>query len=200
MFGSEAPPQDESTPFHPRSPYAAAKAAAHYATQNYREAYDLHASCGILFNHESERRGETFVTQKIARAAARISVGLQDVLLLGNLDARRDWGHAEDYVRAMWLMLQVDDSDDYVVATGEAHSVREFCELAFARVGLDWERYTRTDARYLRPSEVDFLLGDPTKARTKLGWEPVVDFETLVARMVDEQLRLARRELAGAQG
>lgn len=195
MFGSQPPPQCEQTPFHPRSPYAVAKAAAHYATQNYREAYGLHASCGILFNHESERRGETFVTQKIARAAARIATGLQEVLLLGNLDARRDWGHAEDFVRAMWLMLQADEPDDFVVATGEAHSVREFCELAFERVGLDWQAHVRTDSRYLRPAEVDHLLGDPSRAVAELGWRPEVDFETLVARMVDAQLVMAEAEV-----
>ncbi|MDA3038869.1 MAG: GDP-mannose 4,6-dehydratase [Actinomycetota bacterium] len=188
MFGSAPPPQNEQTAFHPRSPYAVAKVAAHYATQNYREAYGLFACAGILFNHEGERRGETFVTQKIARGAARIGQGRQSELLLGNLDARRDWGHAVDYVHAMWLMLRADAPDDYVIATGEAHSVREFCQLAFARVGLDWERYVKVDERYLRPSEVDHLCGDSTKARTALGWQPDVSFEQLVHRMVDAQL------------
>ena len=188
MFGSAPPPQNEHTAFHPRSPYAVAKVAAHYATQNYREAYGLFACSGILFNHEGERRGETFVTQKIARAAARIAAGRQSELLLGNLDARRDWGHAADYVNAMWLMLQADAPDDYVIATGEAHSVQEFCQLAFARVGLDWQEYVKVDQRYLRPSEVDHLCGDSTKARTALGWQPEVSFEQLVNRMVDAQL------------
>ncbi len=188
MFGSAPPPQNEHTAFHPRSPYAVAKVAAHYATQNYREAYGLFACSGILFNHEGERRGETFVTQKIARAAARIAAGQQSELLLGNLDARRDWGHAADYVNAMWLMLQADAPDDYVIATGEAHSVQEFCRLAFSRVELDWREYVKVDERYLRPSEVDHLCGDSTKARTVLGWQPEVSFEQLVNRMVDAQL------------
>lgn len=188
MFGSAPPPQNEHTAFHPRSPYAVAKVAAHYATQNYREAYGLFACSGILFNHEGERRGETFVTQKIARAAARIAGGRQSELLLGNLDARRDWGHAADYVNAMWLMLQAEAPDDYVIATGEAHSVQEFCQLAFDRVGLDWQEYVKVDQRYLRPSEVDHLCGDSTKARTALGWQPEVSFEQLVNRMVDAHL------------
>jgi GDPmannose 4,6-dehydratase len=188
MFGSAPPPQNEQTAFHPRSPYAVAKTAAHYATQNYREAYGLFACSGILFNHEGERRGETFVTQKIAKAVARISVGEQHELLLGNLEARRDWGHAADYVRAMWLMLQAETPGDYVIATGEAHSVREFCEVAFDRVGLNWQDHTKVDVRYLRPSEVDHLCGDASKARRGLGWAPEIDFEQLVHRMVDAQV------------
>lgn len=194
MFGSAPPPQGENTLFHPRSPYAVAKAAAHYATQNYREAYGLFACSGILFNHEGERRGETFVTRKIARGAAAIAAGRQDLLLLGNLDARRDWGHAEDYVRAMHLMLQADEPDDYVVATGEDHSVREFCQLAFGRLDLDWEKYVQVDPRYLRPSEVDHLRGDASKAREVLGWEPKVSFNELVERMVDAEVHALNKE------
>jgi len=189
MFGSAPPPQSEDTPFHPRSPYACAKVFSFHTTVNYREAYGLHASNGILFNHESERRGETFVTRKISRAVAAIVAGQQEHLYLGNLDAKRDWGFAGDYVEAMWLMLQQDEPDDYVIATGEAHSVREFCQLAFDHVGLDWEHYVRTDERYLRPSEVDHLLGDATKAKEQLGWKPELSFEDLVARMVDADLR-----------
>jgi GDPmannose 4,6-dehydratase len=188
MFGSAPPPQSEATAFHPRSPYAVAKVAAHYATQNYREAYGLFACSGILFNHEGERRGETFVTQKIARAVARIADGRQQTLLLGNLGARRDWGHAADYVRAMWLMLQADEPDDFVIATGHAHSVQEFCELAFRRVGLDWAEHVQVDARYLRPSEVDHLCGDAAKASSVLDWKPEIDFQALVHRMVDAQV------------
>jgi GDPmannose 4,6-dehydratase len=189
MFGSTPPPQSEVTPFHPRSPYACAKVFAHHVTVNYREAYGLFACSGILFNHEGERRGETFVTRKISLAAARIAAGLQDHLTLGNLDAKRDWGYAADYVEAMWLMLQQDQPDDYVVATGEAHSVREFCELAFARVGLDWEDHVRVDKRYERPSEVDYLLGDASKARDLLGWTPATTFQGLVELMVDSDVR-----------
>jgi GDPmannose 4,6-dehydratase len=185
MFGSTPPPQSEATPFHPRSPYACAKVFAHHVTVNYREAYGLFACNGILFNHEGERRGETFVTRKISRAVARIAAGQQDHLTLGNLDARRDWGYAGDYVQAMWLMLQQDEPDDYVVATGEAHTVREFCEVAFDHVGLRWQDYVRVDKRYERPAEVDYLLGDPSKARAKLGWAPTVTFEQLVHLMVD---------------
>lgn len=197
MFGSTPPPQSEVTPFHPRSPYACAKVYSHHMTVNYREAYGLFACSGILFNHESARRGETFVTRKITRAVARIAAGLQDALWLGNLDAQRDWGWAPDYVRAMWLMLQQEAADDYVVATGEMHTVREFCELAFARVGLDWEKYVRYDERYARPSEVDALLGDASKARRVLGWEPTVTFEQLVELMVDADVGLLEDQLAG---
>ncbi|MDI1483023.1 GDP-mannose 4,6-dehydratase [Polyangium sp. y55x31] len=195
LYGKVAEiPQRETTPFHPRSPYAAAKAYAFYVAQNYREAYGMHISNGILFNHESERRGETFVTRKITRAVGRIKHGLQRDLWLGNLDARRDWGHAEDYVEAMWLMLQQDQADDFVVGTGETHSVREFLELAFRHAGLDWQEYVRIDPKYFRPAEVDVLLADPTKAREKLGWTPKVTFPELVRRMVDSDLELAARE------
>jgi GDPmannose 4,6-dehydratase len=187
-------PQRETTPFHPRSPYAAAKAYAFHVTVNYREAYGLFAVNGILFNHESERRGETFVTRKITRAVGRIKHGLQRDLFLGNLDAKRDWGHAEDYVEAMWRMLQEDTPDDYVIGTGETHSVREFLELAFSRAGLDYREHVKIDQRYFRPAEVDLLLADPTKARRKLGWHPRVTFPELVARMVDSDLELAARE------
>ncbi|OYT70850.1 MAG: GDP-mannose 4,6-dehydratase [Chloracidobacterium sp. CP2_5A] len=194
MFGAAPPPQGETTPFYPRSPYAVAKVAAHWYAVNYREAYGLFACNGILFNHESERRGETFVTRKITRAVGRIKHGLQNKLYLGNLDARRDWGFAGDYVEAMWLMLQQESPDDYVIATGEAHSVREFLEAAFARVALDWRDYVEIDPRYFRPAEVDHLLGDASKARERLGWQPRVSFAALVARMVDHDLELARRE------
>jgi GDPmannose 4,6-dehydratase len=197
MFGSAAPPQNETTPFHPRSPYGTAKVFAYHSTVNYREAYGVFACNGILFNHESERRGETFVTRKISRAAARIAAGLQDALYLGNLDAKRDWGYAPDYVDAMWRMLQLDAADDFVIATGEAHTVREFCELAFARVQLDWEQYIRHDPRYDRPAEVDFLLGDASKARAALGWAPTVTFAGLVERMVDADVKLLEDELSG---
>ncbi len=194
MFGASPPPQREDTPFRPRSPYAAAKVMAHHLTVNYREGYGLHASNGILFNHESERRGETFVTRKITRAATRIKLGLQERLYLGNLDAVRDWGHAEDYVRAMHLMLQRDEPDDYVIATGHAYSVREFLDRVFGRLDLDWAAYVSIDPRYLRPAEVEALQGDGSKARAVLGWEPLVDFDTLVARMVDHDLGLAEQE------
>jgi GDPmannose 4,6-dehydratase len=190
-------PQRETTPFYPRSPYACAKAYAYYITVNYREAYGLHASNGILFNHESPRRGETFVTRKITRALARIRLGLQDKLYLGNLDAKRDWGYAGDYVEAMWLMLQQPTADDYVIATGETHSVREFLEAAFSYAGLDWRKHVEIDPRYFRPAEVDLLVGDATKAREKLGWTPKVRFEELVRRMVDADLALAKRERFG---
>ena len=180
-------PQDEKTPFHPRSPYGCAKVYAHWQTVNYRESYGLHASCGILFNHESPRRGEEFVTRKIARAAARIASGRQDKLHLGNLDAKRDWGFAGDYVEAMWLMLQRDTPDDYVIATGETHTVREFCDLAFARVGLRWQEHVVVDPALFRPAEVDLLLGDASKAREVLGWEPRVCFRDLVHDMVDAE-------------
>jgi GDPmannose 4,6-dehydratase len=188
MFGASPPPQSEKTPFHPRSPYSCAKAFAHTLCVNYRESYDMFAVSGILFNHESPRRGETFVTRKITRAVAMIKAGKQDLLYLGNLDAKRDWGYAGDYVEAMWLMLQKDKPKDYVIGTGEAHSVREFCDAAFSHVGLNWEDYVRHDERYERPAEVDYLLGDPTLARDELGWEPKVSFEQLVAMMVDADI------------
>lgn len=195
MFGKVAEtPQKETTPFHPRSPYGAAKVYAHWITVNYRESYDLHANCGILFNHESPRRGETFVTRKITRAATRIKLGLQETLFLGNLDAKRDWGFAGDYVEAMWLMLQQDTPDDYVIATGETYSVREFCERTFARLELNYQDHVQIDPRYYRPAEVDLLLGDPSKARKALGWKPRYSFEQLVDMMVDHDLELARRE------
>lgn len=187
-------PQRETTPFHPRSPYAAAKAYAFYIAQNYREAYGMYVCNGILFNHESERRGETFVTRKITRAAGRIKHGLQDKLFLGNLDAKRDWGHAADYVEAMWRMLQQDEADDFVIGTGETHSVKEFLDLTFARVGIDPADVVEIDPRYFRPAEVDLLLADPTKAKEKLGWERQIGFEELVNRMVDHDLELAARD------
>jgi len=188
-------PQRETTPFHPRSPYGVAKVYAHWITVNYRESYDMHASCGVLFNHESPRRGETFVTRKITRAVGRIKLGLQDKLYLGNLDAKRDWGFAGDFVEAMWLMLQQDEPDDYVIATGETHHVADFCQRAFGRVGLDYRDFVELDPRYLRPAEVDLLLGDASKARERFGWQPKVRFEQLVDMMVDADLELARREL-----
>jgi GDPmannose 4,6-dehydratase len=193
MYGQVAEtPQRETTPFRPRSPYGVAKVYAHWITVNYRESYGMHASCGILFNHESPRRGETFVTRKITRAAARIASGIPETLYLGNLDARRDWGHAADYVEAMWLMLQEDEPDDYVIATGETHSVREFCERAFAHVGLDYRDHVEIDPRYCRPSEVDLLQGDASKARRQLGWVPRVTFGGLVAGMMDAELQELR--------
>jgi len=196
MFGKAVEsPQNETTPFHPRSPYACAKAYAHWQTVNYREAYGMFAVNGILFNHESPRRGENFVTRKITRSATRIKVGLQQQLALGNLAARRDWGFAGDYVQAMWLMLQQDEPDDYVIATGQTRSVQEFLEVAFARLKLDWRKYVVTDPRFFRPAEVDALVGDDTKARRKLGWQPRVTFEQLVNLMVDSDLELAQREL-----
>ena len=200
MFGKvQQVPQTEVTPFWPRSPYGCAKVYAYWLTVNYRESYNLHASNGILFNHESPRRGETFVTRKITRAAARIKVGLQQELYLGNLDAQRDWGYAKEYVEMMWLMLQQDKPDDYVVATNETHSVKEFCEVAFGRLGLDWQKYVRYDQRYERPAEVELLIGDPAKARKQLGWEPKVRFKELVEIMVDHDLDLAKRESQIAQ-
>lgn len=189
LFGNSPPPQSETTPFHPRSPYAVAKLYAYWITVNYREAYGLHASNGILHNHESERRGETFVTRKITRAAARIKLGKQDKLFLGNLDAKRDWGHASDYVEAMWLMLQQEQPDDYVIATGEMHTVREFLDVAFGCLDLDWQQYVEIDPRYFRPAEVEALCGDATKAREKLGWRPRVSFRELVERMVTHDLK-----------
>jgi GDPmannose 4,6-dehydratase len=188
MFGDAPPPQSENTPFRPRSPYAAAKLYAHWLTRNYREAYGVFAVSGILFNHESERRGETFVTRKISAAVARIVMGLQERVYLGNLDAVRDWGHAKDYVRAMYLMLQRDEPLDLVIGTGEGHTVREFCELAFAHVGLEWEPYVALDPRYLRPTDVDVLVADPARARAELGWTPSVSFEDLVTTMVEADL------------
>jgi GDPmannose 4,6-dehydratase len=187
-------PQSEKTPFHPRSPYAAAKAFAFYTTLNYREAYGMHAVNGILFNHESPRRGESFVTRKITRAATRIKLGLQSTLALGNLDAKRDWGYAKDYVEAMWLMLQTQRPDDYVIATGETHSVREFLDETFAYLELDWQKHVKLDERHLRPSEVDLLIGDPRRAQTELGWKPRTTFRDLVRLMVDADLALAERE------
>jgi GDPmannose 4,6-dehydratase len=190
MFGKvQDVPQKETTPFYPRSPYACAKVYAHWQTVNYRESYGMFACNGILFNHESPRRGETFVTRKITRAIARIVAGQQKKIYLGNLDSKRDWGYAKDYVKAMWLMLQEDEPDDYVVATGETHSIREFLDISFNCVNLDWHDYVEFDKRYLRPAEVDLLIGDPTKARQKLGWEPSVTFEQLVALMVEADLR-----------
>ena len=194
MFGAAAPPQSEATPFHPRSPYAVAKVASHWYAVNYRESYGMFIANGILFNHESPRRGETFVTRKITRAAGRIKEGLQRKLYLGNLDAQRDWGFAGDYVEAMWMMLQQDAPDDYVVATGEACSVRQFLEATFGLLELDWKDYVEIDKRYFRPAEVDHLLGDATKARTRLGWAPRVDFPALVKMMVEHDHELARQE------
>ncbi len=194
MFGAAPPPQSEATPFHPRSPYAAAKVMAYHLVRNYREAYGLYAVTGILFNHESERRGETFVTRKITRAATRIKEGLQDKLYLGNLDAVRDWGHAEDYVRAMHLMLQQDEPRDFVVATGESHTVREFLDATFGLLDLNWQDHVEFDPRYLRPAEVEHLHGDATKAREALNWAPRVGFNELVSRMVNHDLELARQE------
>ena len=194
MFGKvQAVPQSEDTPFYPRSPYGVAKLYGHWITVNYRESYGLHASSGILFNHESPRRGLEFVTRKITNAAARISLGMQDKLHLGNLDAKRDWGHARDYVRAMWMMLQQDVADDYVIATGETHSVREFCDIAFKRVGLNWEDYVVIDQRFVRPAEVDLLIGDASKAQTILGWKPEVSFEALVSEMIDSDVEQLKR-------
>jgi GDPmannose 4,6-dehydratase len=197
MFGASPPPQNEETPFHPRSPYAVAKVTSYWTTVNYREAYDMFAVNGILFNHESPRRGETFVTRKITRAVARIQAGLQDKLYLGNLDAERDWGYAKEYVEAMWLMLQAEEAEDFVVATGETHSVREFCDLAFGRAGLDPDEHVEIDPRYYRPSEVDSLLGDPSKAQAKLGWEPKVKFKELAELMVDADIETLSDQMAG---
>lgn len=198
-------PQTETTPFYPRSPYACAKVFSFWLTVNYRESYDLHATNGILFNHESPRRGETFVTRKITRAIAHIQAGLQDKLYLGNLDAKRDWGYAKEYVEAMWLMLQQDKPDDYVIATNETHSVREFLEVAFAHAGLDWKKYVEIDPRYFRPAEVDLLVGDYSKAKKQLGWEPKTRFVDLAKLMVDADIKLlkdhreGRIKVAGAE-
>jgi GDPmannose 4,6-dehydratase len=198
MFGKvQEVPQRESTPFYPRSPYGAAKVYAYWITVNYREAYGLFACNGILFNHESPRRGETFVTRKITKAAARIKLGVQQDLYLGNLDAKRDWGYAGDYVLAMWLMLQAPQPDDYVIATGETHSVREFLEVAFDRVQLDWKKHVKIDPKYYRPTEVDLLVGDASKAKTVLGWEPKIRFHELVHMMVDADLAAERERLEG---
>lgn len=193
MFGATPPPQSERTPFYPRSPYGAAKVYAYWMVRNYREAYGIFAVNGILFNHESPRRGETFVTRKITMAAARIAAGLQDALYMGNLDAARDWGYAKEYVEAMWRMLQAETPDDYVVATGTTYTVRDFLRFAFEHVGLDWERYVRFDDRYLRPTEVDDLIGDPTKAADKLGWVAQVHTPELTGLMVDADIELLRR-------
>ena len=194
MFGSAPPPQNELTPFHPRSPYGCAKIYAYHQCVNYREAYGLFVTNGILYNHESERRSETFVSRKITRAATRIAAGLQDYLYLGNLEARRDWGYAPEYTEAMWLMMQQDKPDDYVIATGESHTVQEFVELAFSEVGLDWSKYVRIDPRYYRPTEVDHLLGDASKAKRALGWRPKTTFKQLVRIMVECDMRLAAKE------
>ncbi len=193
MFGKvREVPQKETTPFYPRSPYGVAKVYGHWITVNYRESYGMHANSGILFNHESPRRGLEFVTRKVSNAVARIHLGLQDKLFLGNLDSRRDWGFAGDYVRAMWLMLQQDEPGDYVVATGETHSVQELVDVAFAHVGLDWREYVRQDPRYMRPAEVDLLVGDPTHAGEKLGWEPNILFRELVQMMVDADVEMLK--------
>ncbi len=197
MFGGvQHHAQNENTPFHPRSPYACAKVYAYWQTVNYREAYGMHASNGILFNHESPRRGESFVTRKVTLGASRIKLGLQQRLYMGNLESKRDWGFAGDYVEAMWLMLQQEKPDDYVIATGETHTVRELLEVAFGHLGLDYKEYVSVDQRYYRPSEVDFLLGDPSKSKRVLGWQPKVTFAELIRMMADADLELARQELA----
>ncbi len=198
MFGKvREAPQTETTPFYPRSPYACAKVYAHWITVNYREAYGLHASNGILFNHESPRRGETFVTRKITRAVAQIQAGLQEKLFLGNLDAKRDWGYAKEYVEVMWLMLQQDQPGDYVVATNETHSVQEFLDQAFSHAGLDWRKHVETDPRYFRPAEVDLLIGDYSKAKRILGWEPKTKFTDLAKLMVNADIQILQDQLAG---
>ena len=199
MFGASPPPQNEDSPFVPRSPYAAAKIYAHHMVRNYREAYGMFAVTGILFNHEGPRRGETFVTRKITRAVARIVAGLDDAVYLGNLDAIRDWGHAKDYVKAMWLMLQQDEPRDYVIGTGETHTVREFAQIAFAHVGLDWEAFVRIDPSYYRPTEVEHLHADPTRAMTELGWKPEHTFDELVTEMIEHDLSLVGLDLDGAR-
>jgi len=200
MFGKvQEVPQRETTPFYPRSPYGAAKVYAHWITVNYREAYNLFACSGILFNHESPRRGETFVTRKITKAAAKIKLGVQKELFLGNLDAKRDWGFAGDYVQAMWMMLQQDIPDDYVIATGETYTVREFLDIAFGHVQLDWKEYVKIDPKYYRPTEVDLLIGDASKAKKKLGWEPKVRFKELATMMVDADLAIERERLEGTK-
>jgi GDPmannose 4,6-dehydratase len=197
IFGASRPPQSEATPFHPRSPYGASKLFAYWMTVNYRESYGMFCANGILFNHESPRRGETFVTRKITRALARIQAGLQEKLYLGNLDAKRDWGYAPDYTEAMWQMLQQDGPDDYVIATGETHSVREFLDEAASNLDLDWRSFTEIDERYFRPAEVDVLCGDASKARKALGWEPSVSFSELVRLMMEADVKLLGEELAG---
>jgi GDPmannose 4,6-dehydratase len=197
MFGAAPPPQNETTPFHPRSPYAVAKVAAHWMTINYRESYGMFAATGILFNHESPRRGETFVTRKITRALARVEAGLQEKLYLGNLDAKRDWGYTPDYTDAMWRILQADEPDDFVIATGEMFSVRDFLDEAANHMGLDWHDFVEFDERYLRPAEVDALQGDPAKAREKLGWTPTVTFKELVQIMVDADREQLADQLSG---
>jgi len=200
MFGKvQEIPQRETTPFYPRSPYGAAKVYSYWITVNYREAYDLFACNGILFNHESPRRGETFVTRKITKAAARIKLGIQQDLFLGNLDAKRDWGFAGDYIEAMWMMLQASKPEDYVIATGETHTVREFLELAFGRLKLDWQNHVKLDAKYYRPTEVDLLIGDASKAQRDLGWEPKVRFQELAYMMVDADLAAEREKLEGTR-
>jgi GDPmannose 4,6-dehydratase len=198
MYGKvQAIPQTEVTPFYPRSPYAVSKLYSHWITKNYRESYGMFAVSGILFNHESPRRGETFVTRKVTRAVAHIKHGLQDKVFLGNMDAKRDWGYAKEYVKAMWLMLQQDEPDDFVIATGETHSVKEFVQAAFQHVGLDWEKYVEIDPRYFRPAEVDLLVGDATKAKNVLGWEPKVTFSELVKIMVDADMQSLEDQLSG---
>jgi GDPmannose 4,6-dehydratase len=200
MFGRVVEiPQTETTPFYPRSPYGCAKVYSYWATVNYREAYQMHTSNGILFNHESPRRGETFVTRKITRAATRIKLGLQDKLYLGNLDARRDWGYAKEYVEAMWMMLQQEEGDDLVIATNETHSVQEFCEEAFAALDMDWRKFVDYDAHYERPAEVDLLIGNPAKAKRVLGWEPRTTFRELTRIMIEADMVLAENELALAR-
>lgn len=198
MFGKvQAIPQTEETPFYPRSPYAVAKLYAHWITKNFRESYGMYACSGILFNHESPRRGETFVTRKITKAVANIQAGLQDKLYLGNMDAKRDWGYAKEYVEAMWLMLQQDKADDYVIATNETHTVKEFVEHAFDHAGLDWKKYVEIDKRYIRPAEVDLLIGDASKAKKQLNWEPKVTFEELVKIMVDSDIAELKSRMSG---
>jgi GDPmannose 4,6-dehydratase len=199
MFGSSPPPQSETTAFHPRSPYAVAKVYAHWFVANYREAYGIHATNGILFNHEGERRGETFVTRKITRAVARIVNGTQHDLFLGNLEAERDWGYAKDFTKAIWLMLQQDVPDDYVIGTGQSHTVREFCQMAFGLVGLDWNAFTKVDPTYFRPTEVESLRADPSKAAANLGWKSETSFEQLVTLMVTHDLNLVGLDLDTAR-
>jgi GDPmannose 4,6-dehydratase len=197
LYGSTPPPQNEQTPFHPRSPYGSAKIFSYWSTVNYREAYGMHASNGILFNHESPRRGETFVTRKITRAVARIAAGIDKEVFLGNLDAVRDWGFAKEYVEAMWLMLQQPKGDDFVIATGESATVKQFAEVAFSRANLDWQKYVKLDKRYLRPSEVDSLVGDASKAEKILGWKPKTNWKKLAEIMVDADIKLLDDKLSG---